>query len=339
MITSEPDASAKAVSPSLTLQARTILDVMNPMSTSPATSAPRTLLTTLRDILGMIRFSHTLFALPFALAALVLAWRVTDRFHWPDWAFDVAGIVVCMVLARSTAMAFNRLVDRRIDAANPRTATRHLPSGRLSVTAVWVFTIACALGFIGSTFHFPIHNDNWWPVYLSVPVLVFICAYSLTKRFTALSHFWLGASLMLAPLATWIAICGNLAWPPVILGLAVLMWVAGFDIFYACQDVDFDKKTGLRSVPAWLGVRRSLWLALGCHAVMVALLVLLWWVAGLGTIYLIGVTVVAVLLAYEHWLVRPDDLTRVNTAFFNVNVIISVGLLGIIVADVVVSGK
>jgi 4-hydroxybenzoate polyprenyltransferase len=309
------------------------------MSTTPATPAVRRgLFGALRDILGMIRFSHTLFALPFALAALVLAWRVTDRLHWPDWALDVGAIVVCMVLARSTAMAFNRLADRKLDAANPRTAMRHLPSGRLSVTAVWLFAIVCALGFVASTFHFVIHLGNWWPVYLSVPVLLFICAYSLTKRFTALSHFWLGASLMLAPMATWIAICGNLAWTPVILGLAVLAWVAGFDILYACQDVDFDRRSGLHSVPAWLGVQRSLWLALACHVAMIGLLVLLWWAASLGIVFLIGVGAVAALLAYEHWLVRPDDLTRVNTAFFHVNAIISVGLLLIVIADLIVSG-
>jgi len=309
------------------------------MSTTSATAVRRGPLGVLRDILGMIRFSHTLFALPFALAALVLAWRATGRFRWPEWAFDVAGIVVCMVLARSTAMAFNRLMDQRFDAANPRTAQRHLPSGRLSRRAVWIFTILCALGFIASTFHFIIHNDNWLPVYLSVPVLVFICAYSLTKRFTALSHFWLGASLMLAPVATWLAICGNVTWTPILLGLAVLCWVAGFDIFYACQDVDFDRKAGLHSVPAWLGVRRSLWLAMFCHLVMLGLLVLLWQVADLGWLYLAGVGAAAVLLAYEHWLVRPDDLTRVNTAFFNVNAVISVGLFVVLAADVLLNSR
>jgi 4-hydroxybenzoate polyprenyltransferase len=280
----------------------------------------------------MIRFSHTLFALPFALVGAVLAWRAVGSFRW----IDLAGILVCMVLARSAAMAFNRIADRHFDAANPRTANRHLPSGKLSLTAVVIFTIACSLGFIASTAHFLIWNDNGWPLILSVPVLAFLCAYSWTKRFTALSHFWLGASLMLAPVAAWIAICGNLAWPPVILGLAVLCWVAGFDIFYACQDVDFDRRTRLHSVPAWLGVPSSLRLALLCHAAMVGLLLLLGYLAELGWIYFAGVGAVAALLAYEHWLVRPTDLSRINLAFFYVNIIISIGLLGIVLADVMI---
>jgi 4-hydroxybenzoate polyprenyltransferase len=283
---------------------------------------------TLRDLLGMIRFSHTLFALPFALMGAVLAWRVAG-FRW----LDLPAILVCMVLARSTAMAFNRLADRRYDAANSRTANRHLPAGKLSVRAVWAFTLACAVAFVLSTLHFAVWNDNWWPFYLSAPVLLFICGYSLTKRFTALSHFWLGAALFLAPVAAWIAVTGQIAWAPVILGLAVLCWVAGFDILYACQDVDFDRQTGLHSVPVWLGVANSLRLAMACHALMVVLLLVLWWVAGLGLIFLLGVIAVAGLLAYEHWLVRPTDLSRVNLAFFYVNAIISLGLLGMVLLD------
>ncbi len=301
----------------------------------------------LADFLSMIRFSHTLFALPFALVSAVLAWRV-EPFRW----LDLVGILICMVLARSAAMAFNRLADRLLDAANPRTANRHLPSGRLSVAHVWLFTLVCAAGLLAATWIFVLSNHNWLPFSLSVPVLLFICAYSLTKRFTALSHFWLGASLMLAPVAAWIAIRGQLDlrsalstphsalydWTPVVLGLAVLCWVAGFDILYACQDVEFDHQAGLHSVPAWLGVTTSLRLAMLCHAAMVGLLILLWWVAGLGTVYLIGVAAVAILLAYEHWLVRPDDLTRVNQAFFHVNAVISVGLLVIVIVDGIVQG-
>lgn len=304
------------------------------MSTSFVRKPRKSLIAVIADFLGMIRFSHTLFALPFALAALVLAWRETDRLRWPDWALDLAGIVVCMVLARSTAMAFNRLVDHRYDAANPRTANRHLPTGRLSRSVVWTFTGLCAVGFVLSTFHFVLHNANWWPVYLSVPVLLFICAYSWTKRFTALSHFWLGASLMLAPVATWLAITGGLAAAPVLLGLAVLCWVAGFDIIYACQDVDFDRRTGLHSIPAWLGVVNALRLSGLCHLAMLGLLVAVGVAANLGWVYFAGIVLVAVLLTYEHWLVRPDDLSRVNAAFFHVNAVISVGLLALIAADV-----
>jgi 4-hydroxybenzoate polyprenyltransferase len=282
-----------------------------------------------RTLLEMIRFSHTLFALPFALLSAALAWQGENTpFRW----LDLLGILLCMVFARSAAMAFNRLADQPFDAANPRTAGRHLPSGQLTRQSVWIFTAVCAVGFIASTALFLL-SDNPWPLYLSVPVLLFISAYSFTKRFTALSHFWLGTSLLLAPLAAWIAIRGlqELA-TPLVLGLAVLFWVAGFDIIYACQDVDFDRKAKLASVPAWLGVAASLRVALVCHAIMVALLVALYWAATphLGMIYLAGVAAVALLLAYEHWLVRPDDLSRVNQAFFHVNGVISVGLLLIV---------
>jgi 4-hydroxybenzoate polyprenyltransferase len=282
----------------------------------------------IRTILEMIRFSHTLFALPFAILSASLAWNGSETgFSW----LQLAGILLCMVFARSAAMAFNRLADRQIDATNPRTEKRHLPAGLLTPLAVAIFTAACGIGFVASTGLFLLSDPpNPWPLYLSVPILVFICAYSFTKRFTALSHFWLGASLLLAPLGAWIAIRGleELS-VPLILGLAVLFWVAGFDVFYACQDVDFDRQAKLHSVPAALGVPASLRVALVCHVIMVALLLALYFAAlpVLGWIYLAGVAAVALLLAYEHWLVRPDDLTRVNQAFFHVNSIVSVGLL------------
>jgi 4-hydroxybenzoate polyprenyltransferase len=291
----------------------------------------------LRKLLEMIRFSHTLFALPFALLSAVLAWHGrTEGFQW----VELLGILLCMVFGRSAAMAFNRLADRRIDAANPRTAGRHLPSGQLSVTAVVAFTFLCSFGFLASTLLFLAADPpNPLPIRLAVPVLAFICAYSFTKRFTALSHFWLGASLLLAPLAAWIAIRGlNDLGSPVILGLAVLFWVAGFDIIYACQDVEFDRAHSLNSTPARLGVGRSLRLAALCHLMMVILLVALFWVAwpSLGAIYLTGITLVAGLLVYEHWLVRPDDLTRVNQAFFHINAVISVGLFVLVLMQLAV---
>jgi len=285
----------------------------------------------LRSVLELIRFSHTLFALPFALTGAALAWY-RSGFH----RLQLVGILLCMVFARSAAMAFNRLADRRFDALNPRTQARHLPTGRLSPAAVWFFTLACAAGFIASTVIFLRAFDNPWPLYLSVPVLLFVCAYSYAKRFTALSHFWLGASLFLAPVAAWISIRG---WAdlqvPLVLGGAVLFWVAGFDILYACQDVNFDRKARLHSVPAALGVPASLRVALACHLVMLGLLLLLYWAAApdLGAIYLAGVATVAALLVYEHWLVRPDDLSRVNQAFFQVNAVISIGLFLVVVAQ------
>jgi 4-hydroxybenzoate polyprenyltransferase len=279
-----------------------------------------------RILLEMIRFSHTLFALPFAVLSAVLAWQ-TKPFHF----LDLVGIILCMVFARSAAMAFNRLADRHIDAENPRTAGRHLPAGLLSPAVVWVFTLVCAAGFVASTCLFLL-SDNPWPLYLAVPVLLFIGAYSYTKRFTSLSHFWLGASLMLSPVAAWIAIRGleDLA-TPVILGLAVLFWVAGFDILYACQDYEFDRQSRLRSLPALLGIRASLRVAMVCHFIMVSLLFCLWKVSDqLGSVYLAGICGVALLLIYEHSLVRPDDISRVNKAFFHVNGVISVGLLLIV---------
>jgi 4-hydroxybenzoate polyprenyltransferase len=291
------------------------------------------MLSTLRSLLELIRFSHTLFALPFALTSAALAWKLSG-FHW----LQLLGILLCMVFARSAAMAFNRLADRRFDTLNPRTATRHLPAGRLTTGAVWLFTLVCAASFVASTTIFLVF-DNPWPLYLSVPVLLFICAYSFTKRFTSLSHVWLGASLGLAPLAAWIAIRGVVSLSdlaaPLVLGGAVLFWVAGFDIFYACQDVDFDRKARLRSIPATLGVRASLRVALLCHLTMLGLLALLYWAAApnLGVIYLAGVAAVALLLVYEHWLVRPDDLSRVNRAFFQVNGVISVGLFVVVVVQ------
>ncbi|MDR3637116.1 MAG: UbiA-like polyprenyltransferase [Isosphaeraceae bacterium] len=282
----------------------------------------------LTDILGMIKFSHTLFALPFALLGAALASHQPDGWHgrWQDWL----GILVCMAMGRSAAMAFNRLADRRVDALNPRTASRHLPSGRLSVASVVIFTLVCSAGFIGSTLLF---LPNPWPVRLAVPVLLWLLTYSYTKRFTSLAHFWLGASLALAPIAAWIALRGDLGWPPLLLGLVVFFWVAGFDIIYACQDETFDRQTGLHSIPARLGSRRALRLAALCHALMVASLIGLGVFYPLGVVYFVGVLLVAALLVYEHALVRPDDLTRVNVAFFQVNIAISMGLLAVGVAD------
>jgi 4-hydroxybenzoate polyprenyltransferase len=285
----------------------------------------------LNDLLGMIKFSHTLFALPFALLGAALAARGPDG--WIGRPQDWLGILLCMATARSAAMAFNRLADRRIDALNPRTATRHLPAGQLSVFTVAVFTAASAAAFVLSTLLF---LPNRWPLILSVPVLLWLLGYSYAKRFTSLVHFWLGASLMLAPIAAWIALRGDLRWPPVLLGLAVFFWVSGFDIIYACQDETFDRAHGLHSIPERLGIRGALRLAALCHALMVGALVALGWVYPMGTIYFIGVAAVALLLLYEHALVRPDDLTRVNVAFFQVNIAISMGLLAFGVVDLLV---
>jgi 4-hydroxybenzoate polyprenyltransferase len=284
-----------------------------------------------REYLDLVKFHHTLFALPFALLGASLAARGPGG--WQGRVQDWVGILLCMATARSAAMAFNRLVDREFDARNPRTAGRHLPTGRLSARSVMLFTAVCVAAFLASTALF---LPNRWPMALSLPVLLWLLAYSYAKRFTSLSHFWLGISLSMAPVAAWIALRGDIAWPPVWLALAVLCWVAGFDIIYACQDVDFDRKAGLRSIPNLLGVPSALRMAAVCHALMILGLVALGLSYPLGKLYFLGVAAVAGLLVYEHALVRADDLTKVNLAFFHVNVIISMGLLAFGLADLLV---
>jgi 4-hydroxybenzoate polyprenyltransferase len=285
----------------------------------------------LADILGMIKFSHTLFALPFALLGAALA--AHERDGWTFRPLDWLGILLGMVTARSAAMAFNRLADRRLDAANPRTAGRHLPTGRLSVGWVAAFTAACCVGFVLSTLLFLPRNP--WPLVLAGPVLAWLLGYSYAKRFTSAAHAWLGLALGLAPVAAWIAIRASLDWPPIWLGLVVLTWVTGFDIIYACQDCAFDRAAGLHSVPARFGVRGALRLAAVCHAAMVVMLVAVGISYPMGPIYFGGVAIVAALLAYEHALVRPEDLSRVDVAFFQANIAISLGLLAVGVADLV----
>ena len=274
-----------------------------------------------QHFLELIRFSHTVFALPFAALAAVLAWVQ------PGTVFrlrDVVGILACMVLARSAAMAFNRLVDRDIDAGNPRTAVRHIPAGLLSVKAVTVFTIVCSLGFIATTLVF---LPKRLPIILSVPVLLFLLGYSYAKRWTSLCHYWLSAALMMSPIAAWIAVRDEFALPPTLLAGVIFFWVGGFDIIYACQDADFDKEKHLNSIPAKFGVAGALKIALFSHLLTIGMLFLLWNLAGLGTVFLVGIIAISALLLYQHWLVRPDDLKRVNIAFFNVNAIVSFGIL------------
>ncbi|REJ65207.1 MAG: 4-hydroxybenzoate octaprenyltransferase [Planctomycetota bacterium] len=286
----------------------------------------------LRKLLELVRFSHTIFALPFALLAAVMAWEVSRAEGGPAWRWrELLGILICMVTARSWAMAVNRIADRRLDATNPRTAGRHLPAGLLSLSTVVMFAVACAVGFVAATLLFLPQNPL--PVYLAVPVLAFLAGYSFTKRFTSLAHFWLGAALMLSPICAWIAIRGQQVLadpadllPSLVLGGGVLLWVAGFDIIYACQDVEADRRAGLFSVPSRLGVPAALRVAAVCHLGTVGLLALLAVVGGFGWIYIGGVVLIAGLLAWEHWLVRPDDLSRVNIAFFNVNAAVSIGI-------------
>jgi len=245
-----------------------------------------------RYFLELIRFSHTVFALPFALLAAVMAWRIT-----PFRGRDLAGILLCMVFARSFAMAVNRLVDRQLDALNPRTAGRHLPAGVLSAASVIAFAVGCGVAFVFSTALF---LPNRLPLYLAGPVLLLLGGYSFAKRFTALVHFWLGAALALSPVAAWIAIRGDAVvanpsdlLPALVLGGAVLTWVAGFDIIYACQDYEADMRAKLRSVPVALGIRGALRAAAVCHLATIACLVFLPWVyPHFGAIYWAGIATV-----------------------------------------------
>ncbi len=261
----------------------------------------------------MIKFEHSVFALPFALTGALLAWRDAD-FERQGLAWRLFWIVVCMVAARSVAMAFNRVLDADIDAKNPRTASRHLPSGMLTRRFAWGFIIFWSLVFI-----FGAAELNPLCRMLSPLALGAVMFYSYTKRFTALSHIVLGFSLGLAPAAAWIAMRGAL--DPHILWLtaAVALWTAGFDMIYACQDYAFDVHSGLHSVPQRFGIARALWISRAMHVGMIVCLIVLLRLFELGTIAKIGVAIVAGLLIWEHRLVRADDLSKIDAAFFTMN--------------------
>jgi len=268
----------------------------------------------------MVRFSHSVFALPFALSGAALAAaRHGARIEQVVW------IVVCMIAARNAAMGFNRLVDHRIDARNPRTAGRELPRGALSRGAVAAFTAVLAAAFV-----FAAYRLNPLCGRLSFPALAVVLGYSFTKRFTWASHAVLGLGLAIAPVGGWLAIAGSFAATPLWLALAVLCWVAGFDVIYACQDEAFDHREGLHSVPARFGIRPALAVARALHAIALAALVAVGPAAGLGPAYWVGLVVIAMILVWEHRLVRPDDLSRLGVAFFNMNGIISVMYLVVV---------
>ena len=286
------------------------------------------MLSQIRQLLELIRFSHTVFALPFALLSAALAWRMPDS---PFSFKQLTGIVLCMVFARSAAMAFNRIADRQIDAENPRTQKRHIPAGLLSLTTVIVFMLISSVGFVTSTLIF---LPNPWPIRISIPFLLFLMGYSYAKRFTIWCHYWLSAALMLSPIGAWIAIRGELAVTPALLSAIIFFWVGGFDILYACQDADFDRTRKLFSIPARWGIKTALRVALFSHLLTIVSLLSLWYFAGLGPVFLLGSLAVAGLLIYEHWLVTPADLTKVNIAFFNVNAVVSIGLLVMGLADI-----
>lgn len=294
-------------------------------------ASAETLPTKLRDFAADIKLGHSVFALPWAVLATFLAAQTLGR-RLPTPG-QLALIVLCMVLARTVAMAANRLLDAALDARNPRTAGRALPSGRLRPRFVLIVAVLCGGAFVAATSLFGFVYANWLPLTLSVPVLLFVSAYPLLKRFTRWVHYYLGAALGLAPVCAWIAIAGSLDWPVVVMGVAVLLWTAGFDILYACQDRDVDVRDGLHSLPARLGIAPALWLARTSHLACVALLLWLkWLVPQFGPLYLAACVLVLVLLVSEHLLVRADDLSRINLAFFTLNgcVSLTLGILGVI---------
>lgn len=271
----------------------------------------------IRTTLEMIKIEHTLFALPFAFLGALLAARGLPSLWQTLW------ITLAMVGARSTAMAFNRLADRELDARNPRTRTRAIPAGALSVSFVWAFTIACA-----ALFFLAAAMLNRLTLALAPVALASILAYSYTKRFTSLSHLVLGWCLSIAPTGAWIAVRGAIDSPvPVLLSAVVLLWTAGFDVLYACQDYDFDRAAGLHSIPARLGLRRALVVSRLLHAAAFAALVALYFLTSLGVAALAGVMLTGALLVYQHSLVRADDLSRLDAAFFTTNAFVSLILL------------
>ena len=276
----------------------------------------------LRVTLEMIKWEHSIFALPFALCGAMLAAGGFPSLHQLLW------IVVAMVAARSAAMAFNRWADAAIDAANPRTNTRALPAGHLSSAFVVTFVVVSSAVFVLAA-----SQLNRLTLVLSPVALLVLLLYSYTKRVTRWSHVVLGFALGIAPAAAWIAVRGSLDSRILLLTAAVTFWVAGFDVLYACQDYDFDRQTGLHSIPRYLGIRGALWVARGFHLLMVGFLVALLVVFGLGMLAAGGVAVVIFLLLYEHSLVKANDLSKLNAAFFTMNGVISVLFFVFVAAD------
>jgi 4-hydroxybenzoate polyprenyltransferase len=274
--------------------------------------------------LRMVKFEHTLFALPFALAAATLAARGYGISVW-----RVLGIVVAMAGARTAAMGFNRIADRHFDAKNPRTAGREIPSGQISLAAAWTLTLVATAVFVAAA-------AALGPLCLALsPVaLALLFGYSFTKRFTALCHLFLGLAIASGPAGAWIAVRGDFGWVPGLLMIAVATWIAGFDVLYALSDRDFDRKAGLHSIPARFGVTGSLVISGLLHAVSLAALAALIPVAALGVPYVVGVVVVLALLVYEHAIVRPSDLSRLDVAFFTLNGYVSVAFFAATLADV-----
>ncbi len=281
-----------------------------------------------KSLLEMIKFSHTIFAFPFALMGVVLAALVSGEA--PSFG-QVFWVCVAMVGARTTAMGLNRLIDAKIDAKNPRTAERHLPAGKVAMWEAALFILGALILFLFAAWMLNPLCFKLAPVALSFFVLYAYC-----KRFTHFAHIVLGICLAAAPIGAWVALRGDLGWPVIALGIAVLFWVSGFDVFYALQDYDYDVEHGLHSIPSRLGKEKSFLLVRIFHTLMIVFLLLVLPGSGLGWIYFSGVVVVTGLLVYEHWLVKPDDLSKLDAAFFNMNGYISVTIFVFTLVDALV---
>lgn len=274
-----------------------------------------------------VKLSHTVFALPFAIASMAVAAR--ENRGWPGWRIFLL-ILAAMVCARTCAMAFNRIVDRRFDKENPRTANRHLPSGQISLASAWTLCLSSGAGLIATSYFI-----NPICFYLSPVALFVVCFYSLTKRFTDFTHVFLGIALGLAPIGAWLAVRGSISHIPLLLATAVILWLIGFDIIYALQDYEFDRKHGLHSLVVRWGRDNALQFAFLCHLVMWGVLAVFGLLLGFRVAYLAGMLVILGSLLLEHWLARRRSLQWINVAFFRLNALVSIVFLVVTVAEVV----
>jgi 4-hydroxybenzoate polyprenyltransferase len=281
----------------------------------------------MRKYFEFVRFEHTIFALPFALSSMAVAARAQRG--WPGWRIFLL-ILAAMICARTAAMGFNRIADREFDALNPRTAGRHLPTGQLSVIGAWCLVIGAAVGLIVVSYFI-----NRICLVLSPAALAIVFFYSFTKRFTDFSHFFLGFSLALAPLGAWLAVRGEFAWPPVVLAVAVVFWLVGFDIIYATQDYESDKRQKLRSLPVRLGMPMALHVAQAAHGVMLLALLGFGLISRMRLPYYLGLSIILLCLIVQHAVARKRDPVSLNVAFFRMNAIISMVFLTAVVVDVI----
>ncbi len=299
----------------------------------PAAARPATLGGRLRLFAKDIKIHHTVFALPWAILSAAVAGRM---FPGSLTTGKIGLIFICMVTARTVAMAANRLIDADLDVKNPRTARRAVPSGSLSRGFVAAILAICGCGFVVAAAGFEFLYRNIWPVALSLPVLAYLCGYPYMKRFTRLCHYYLGIALALAPLCAWVAVVGRIDWPPAVMFVIVAAWTAGFDIIYACQDFSSDQECGVYSVPAKIGISGALWVSRLTHLLAAVMLVVLGWtVPQFGILYDIGAALAILLLIVEQSLVKPNDLSKVNLSFFTINGVISVLLATLGILDLI----